>query len=516
MSEPLDLEFEVGRILVNNPTSYRIFRDVLLDLRSVGGLTKLSFLVDCFEKAYQENNLDRFSIWLSTDRDEHRFWMKLQTIDKTEFTSELITEKLKLLRERLRSYKISLLREKLSVPEGQPVDLQVLKEVFLTVAEELSPLLPSAQTLPSLVEETVRTLTTQRILAGDFASLISKDNPLVGKVPLVYKEIAVISGRTGRGKTSLALNIIYKFLIEGKRVLHISTEMPRESIMTRLCSIHTGKPTQSYLQKENLKEISEDLRLLQSYILSKEGKYAFLHAPAITYADIEVTTRLYSEAWDGLDLIVIDYIQQIQGESLFRDESRALQLRRIVQSLHHLTSEVGAVTLVLSQLNDQGDVKDSRAIEEEASLNLRVGLWTLRDYQYEFFGRRKKPQTSEQQTVEPEISQQVREFLKEIYQRHIDLEVKKNRYGESLSGWRYFLNWDGKTGRIENIIDYSALLNEIRDFKKTLWKSEGIEEMKEEPGKDTKVKEEFPSEEEILEEASVGLEDEETEDEFPF
>ncbi len=183
-----------------------------------------------------------------------------------------------------------------------------------------------------------------------------------------------------------------------------------------------------------------------------KGSFAVLHAPVISYADIDVTVRTRAEAWGGVDLLVVDYIQQVIG---FQElESRALQLRRIVQSIHHLSSEVGSAALLLSQLNDQGDVKDSRSIEEEAALCLRIGMWTME----RFITRMWRAAGLKDDTP---LTPEIREAFKEIFQTHIDMEVKKNRYGENLSGWTFFVVWEGETGRAKNIVEWTTVARTI-------------------------------------------------------
>lgn len=494
----MNVEILVGRELVGYPSTYLIFRDVLLGLRELGGLSVLLPLVEAFERACAEEDISRFWLWLSEQ--EKIYWMKEKqlAVGDGDVWNRLLDD----LRERLRVLRMKDLGNLLSQLDSErPADLSILRSSFVTLAKELSSVLPRALEFKTLTEKVISTISAEGIVSGDFGSLIGgENNPLKGKTPIVTKELSVISGRTGRGKTTVALNIIYKYLIEGKRVVHISTEMPAESVLSRLCSIHSNRPTELYLFRRDVKTFQSDLKSLMEVVEGAGGKYAFLHAPLIYYADVDICVRTKAEEWGGVDLLVIDYIQQIQtNDGSVRDESRALQLRRIVQSLHHLSSEVKMATIVLSQLNDKGDVKDSRSIEEEASLNIRLGMWTLET----FIGRMWRAAGLKDDTP---LTPQIREIFKEIYRTHLDIEVKKNRYGENLSGWHFFVVWDGSTGRTENIVEWT---NVVRNISQQLRSSVG------------KEREERPSEPEVKPDELVksfydDLGDETEEEEFPF
>ena len=105
--------------------------------------------------------------------------------------------------------------------------------------------------------------------------------------------------------------------------------------------------------------------------------------------------RLKSE--HGLDLIVVDYIQLMQGRGRF--ENRTLELAAISRSLKGLAKELSVPVIVLSQLSratesrsdrrpQLSDLRESGALEQDADLVMFI----YREEMYERTPEEKKPE----------------------------------------------------------------------------------------------------------------------------
>ena len=65
------------------------------------------------------------------------------------------------------------------------------------------------------------------------------DRAIVG---MTKGEISIIAGRPGNGKSTLALNITRNMILDGKKVMFISREMPRVEIVKKFLAMHTQVP----------------------------------------------------------------------------------------------------------------------------------------------------------------------------------------------------------------------------------------------------------------------------------
>ena len=79
----------------------------------------------------------------------------------------------------------------------------------------------------------------------------------------------------------------------------------------------------------------------------------------------------------GLDLIVVDYIQRVSPESGRRD-SREQEVARISSSLKSLAMKMKVPIFTASQLNENGKVRESRAISQDCDVLLTIGADGIR------------------------------------------------------------------------------------------------------------------------------------------
>ena len=186
-------------------------------------------------------------------------------------------------------------------------------------------------------------------------------------------ELILLAARPSMGKTALALNIAYHAARAKKNVAVFSLEMSKAQIGIRLLSaasgveatkISTGKGFTDR-EKEYLVGALEDIENSQLFVDDASG---------LNVAAMRMKLRRFKQE-HGLDLIVVDYLQLMQGNG----ENRVQEISGISRGLKSLAKEFDAPVLALSQLSRQvemraekrpqlSDLRDSGSLEQDADI----------------------------------------------------------------------------------------------------------------------------------------------------
>ena len=73
-----------------------------------------------------------------------------------------------------------------------------------------------------------------------------------------------------------------------------------------------------------------------------------------------------------LDIVVIDYLQLVDAASGRKGETRQEQVAQVSRTCKRLAGELNCVVIGLSQLNDDGKLRESRAIGQDANAIIGV------------------------------------------------------------------------------------------------------------------------------------------------
>jgi len=228
-----------------------------------------------------------------------------------------------------------------------------------------------------------------------------RDGQLVG-VPTGFKDVdgllgglhksdlVVIAGRPSMGKTALATNIAYHAAssqrmetdVDGnihpvkEVVAFFSLEMSAEQLATRILSEQTEVRSDAIrrgdIRREEFERIFQASQLLQSRPLFIDD------TPALTVAALRTRARRLKRQ-HGLDLIVVDYLQLLQGSSTSRNENRVQEVSEITRGLKALAKELDVPVVALSQLSraveqrddkrpQLSDLRESGSIEQDADV----------------------------------------------------------------------------------------------------------------------------------------------------
>jgi replicative DNA helicase len=175
--------------------------------------------------------------------------------------------------------------------------------------------------------------------------------------------VAIIAGSRSRGKTMWALNIAAKMAAKGRPVLMASLEMTAMEIYGRIVAMRTRIPAWRVKRKGELSAPELD-KILSAMKAIKEMPF-YVDDSARTISDIEAAA-LKSYAIHGTRTVFVDYLQIIRLPKSDQASQRATLLGDAVADLKQLAKKINGVVFVLSQVNAEGECKESRAIEEVA------------------------------------------------------------------------------------------------------------------------------------------------------
>ncbi|MCL4829104.1 MAG: replicative DNA helicase [Caldilinea sp.] len=248
-----------------------------------------------------------------------------------------------------------------------------IAELAYDDSQEVDEVIDKAETLIFGVSEAlihrdlmpIRTIMTQVVDHIDF--LARNQDTLMG-VPtgftfldrllggLQKSDLIILAARPAMGKTSLALNIAQNAAKRyGARVGIFSLEMSNEQLVQRLLSMETG--IDSHRLRLGQVHDEEWPILLEAANLLANTAIFIDDTPAATANEIRTKCRrLYAE--HGLDLVLIDYMQLMSGQSGGREANRQQEISYISRSLKGLARELNVPVIALSQL--------SRAVESRS------------------------------------------------------------------------------------------------------------------------------------------------------
>lgn len=188
-------------------------------------------------------------------------------------------------------------------------------------------------------------------------------------------DLIILAARPGVGKSALATNIATNAAVgHDKTVLFISLEMTTEEIAARIIGSMENINTMSFKTgKFDTSGVPNDLeRIDKARDILKDKKLVIDDRGSITVPQIKALARKI-KAKDGLDLIVVDYLQLVDGPG----ENRTNIIGSVTRGLKQLAKDLGVPVLALSQLKRKGqydsdtghdlsELRESGNIEQDA------------------------------------------------------------------------------------------------------------------------------------------------------
>jgi len=224
---------------------------------------------------------------------------------------------------------------------------------------------------------------------------------------LHHSDLVILAGRPGMGKTALATNIAFNAARRwvrdaengippeksiGAKVAFFSLEMSADQLATRIMSEQSGIVSESIRSGKistremgDLIQASRDLETLPLYIDD---------TPALTIAALRTRARRLKRR-HGIGMIVVDYLQLLQGTGRATESNRVQEISEISRGLKTLAKELNVPVLALSQLSraveqredkrpQLSDLRESGSIEQDADIVLFV-------YREEYYHSHREP-----------------------------------------------------------------------------------------------------------------------------
>ncbi len=193
---------------------------------------------------------------------------------------------------------------------------------------------------------------------------------------LQKSDLILVAARPSMGKTAFTLNIASHAGLNGATVAFFSLEMSKEQLVQRmLCS--EGCIDSQRVRTGQLDDDEWTMLVKASDRVGRAPIYID-DTPGITVMELRSKARRL-KAEHGLDLVIIDYLQLMQGRGGKSSESRQQEISEISRSLKSLARELNVPVIALSQLSRSvesrqvkrpmlSDLRESGSLEQDADI----------------------------------------------------------------------------------------------------------------------------------------------------
>jgi len=214
--------------------------------------------------------------------------------------------------------------------------------------------------------------TLEAIESGDRrkADVRSGIESLDAVVRMQRGNMIVLAGEAKSGKTALALTImIHAMLHQGLRVAMISLEMSADEITQRMISAIAPINLVTIANPPTTHELDRIERASKT-LIGCIGRIELVTDIYELHPILAACRSMHKEK--PLDLIILDYIQLIDASGQRKSETRQEAVAQVSRSAKRLAAELNCVVIGLSQLNDDGKLRESRAIGQDANAIIAV------------------------------------------------------------------------------------------------------------------------------------------------
>jgi len=191
--------------------------------------------------------------------------------------------------------------------------------------------------------------------------------------------LITIGARTGVGKSVFAINNVVSAMAQEKSVLFFSLEMTKREVISRMVASMALIPIQKI---EKAAPLTEDEVKRQKDALNKirQSKLKIDTNPQVTVEYIKRAAIKQAQSEDGLDFIVIDYLQLISNDS---KRNRQEAVADVSRNMKILAKELNIPVMVLVQLNREKrddedttpkiyDIRESGAIAQDSNVVILI------------------------------------------------------------------------------------------------------------------------------------------------
>ena len=279
---------------------------------------------------------------------------------------------------------------------------RILDTAYNAEQESASVLDEAEQAIFSIADSNIHTgfVPLSELVQGSFSTIekLQEHTGLVTGVPSGFvnldeltsgfqpSDLVILAARPSMGKTAFALNIAQHLGVKTDCTVGVfSLEMSKEQLFIRMLTTEAGidshKFRGGFLGERDYGELSAALSRLS------EAKVFIDDSASIGVLEMRAKARRLKSEHD-LHLIVVDYLQLMQGRGRF--DNRTQELASISRSLKALAKELEVPVVALSQLSrapenrsdrrpQLSDLRESGALEQDADLVMFI----YREEQYD-------------------------------------------------------------------------------------------------------------------------------------
>ncbi len=254
---------------------------------------------------------------------------------------------------------------------------------------------------------------------------------------LQRSDLLILAARPGLGKTALALSIARNAARYGATSAIFSLEMSRDQLGNRLLAAEAD--IDSYRLRQHLYSEPQERRIVDATGVLSDLPIYIDDTPMLTVMELRSKARrLHMEK--KVDLIIVDYLQLMQGADTRGNANRVQEVSEISRSLKALARDLNVPVLALSQLSravenrqshrpQLSDLRESGSIEQDADVVMFISREDL-NYTEELWNA---------------------QFPTKPYPKNIaELIISKHRHGAQGS---LHLRFEDRLAKFENMTD---------------------------------------------------------------
>lgn len=297
---------------------------------------------------------------------------KVPTAANVEYYTQIVLEK----STRRKLIKTSTNIVKTAYQEDEPIAnvLDTAEKDILSVSEgrNKAGFIPISSVLRTAYESLEERAKNNGEVTGIATGYIGLDRMTSG---LHADELIILAARPSVGKTAFVLNIAKNVAVNlNETVAIFSLEMGAESLVERIICSHASINA-GHLKTGKLTPEEYTQYFVATGALS-EAPIFIDDTPGIRVAEIRAKCRRLKQERNNLGLVVIDYLQLIEGNG---KESRQQEVSEISRNLKKLAKELKVPVIALSQLSRgveqrqdkrpiMSDIRESGSIEQDADI----------------------------------------------------------------------------------------------------------------------------------------------------
>lgn len=204
----------------------------------------------------------------------------------------------------------------------------------------------------------------------DESLLITGLSKLDRESPLRRGSMPLIAGERKAGKSMLAMTIAANLAATGSPVVYFTLEDPASEQLDRLIANISRVPICRHHESKVSGEAAQNL--MQSISQVDRMKFV-IRDDAFDIGAITAAARQEKAQTPNLAAIFVDYAQLVRAKTRKQD-TRESEVATVSRALRLLAMELQTAVVVLSQLNKDGDTRESKSLEQDATAMWKIAM----------------------------------------------------------------------------------------------------------------------------------------------